>query len=72
LRAHRLAREEKVLKSLRRLHGATLDELVAVVYDDVAADRHVLARLTLQAHLIKLAREQRAGERDGVWQLGQP
>jgi hypothetical protein len=72
LRAHRLAREEKVLNSLRRLHSATLDDLVPVVYDDVAADRHVWARLTLQAHLIKLVRENRAGERDGVWQLSQP
>ena len=72
LRAHRLAREEKVLNGLRRLRGATLDELVPVVYDDVPADRHSWARLTLQAHLIKLAREHRAGERDGVWRLSQP
>lgn len=72
LRAHRLAREEKVLNGLRRLHGATLDELVPVVYADVAPERHVWARLTLEAHLIKLARESRAGERDGVWRLSQP
>jgi hypothetical protein len=72
LRAHRLAREDKVLNALRRLHGATLDELVPVVYADVAADRHSWARLTLEAHLIKLARENRAGERDGVWRLSQP
>ena len=72
LRAHRLAREEKVLNGLRRLQGATLDELVPVVYADVAPERHVWARLTLEAHLIKLARESRAGERDGVWRLSQP
>jgi glyoxylase-like metal-dependent hydrolase (beta-lactamase superfamily II) len=72
LRAHRLAREEKVLNGLRRLHSATLDELVPLVYDDVAPDRHAWARLTLEAHLIKLARESRAGERDGVWRLSQP
>jgi hypothetical protein len=40
-----------------------------VVYDDVAVERHRWARLTLEAHLIKLAREQRAGERDGLWRL---
>ena len=68
LRAHRLAREEKVLRSLHQLAAATLDELTPVVYDDVAALRHPWARLTLQAHLIKLARECRASERDGVWQ----
>jgi glyoxylase-like metal-dependent hydrolase (beta-lactamase superfamily II) len=69
LRAHRLAREEKVLGGLRRLGAATLDDLTAVVYDDVAAERHRWARLTLEAHLIKLAREHRAGERDGLWRL---
>jgi glyoxylase-like metal-dependent hydrolase (beta-lactamase superfamily II) len=72
LRAHRLAREEKVLGSLRRLAAATLDELTPVVYDDVAAERHRWARLTLEAHLIKLAREHRAAERDGLWRLTQP
>ncbi len=72
LRAHRLAREEKVVRSLERLDGATLDQLVPVVYDDVAADRHVWARLTLEAHLIKLAREGRAGERGGLWRLNRP
>ena len=72
LRAHRLARETKVLRSLERLGGATLDQLVPVVYDDVAADRHVWARLTLQAHLIKLARDNRAGESGGVWRLSPP
>lgn len=72
LRAHRLAREEKVLGSLRRIGAATLDELTPVVYDDVAAERHRWARLTLEAHLIKLAREGLAGERDGRWLLSRP
>jgi glyoxylase-like metal-dependent hydrolase (beta-lactamase superfamily II) len=67
LRAHRLAREAKVLAGLRRLAAAGLDELTAVVYDDVAVERHRWARLTLQAHLIKLARDGRARERDGLW-----
>jgi glyoxylase-like metal-dependent hydrolase (beta-lactamase superfamily II) len=71
LRAHRLAREEKVLRGLRRLSAATLDELTPVVYDDVAVERHRWARLTLEAHLIKLAREHRASERDGLWRLTQ-
>jgi glyoxylase-like metal-dependent hydrolase (beta-lactamase superfamily II) len=72
LRAHRLAREDKVLGSLRRIGAATLDELTPVVYDDVAAERHPWARLTLEAHLIKLAREGLAGERDGHWRLSRP
>jgi hypothetical protein len=69
LRAHRLAREDKVLRSLAKLREATLDALTPVVYDDVPADRHQWARLTLEAHLIKLAREARVSEQSGVWQL---
>lgn len=69
LTKHRLLREKKLLRSLERLKAATLDELTPVVYDDVAAERHRWARLTLEAHLIKLAREHRAGERDGLWRL---
>jgi glyoxylase-like metal-dependent hydrolase (beta-lactamase superfamily II) len=69
LRAHRLAREDKVVQSLRRMNAATLDDLTPVVYDDVAADRHRWARLTLEAHLVKLERDGRAGSREGRWQL---
>jgi len=69
LRAHRLAREAKVLSSLAKLTEATLDTLTPVVYDDVAADRHAWARLTLEAHLIKLERDGRVHELNGVWLL---
>jgi glyoxylase-like metal-dependent hydrolase (beta-lactamase superfamily II) len=68
LRAHRLAREAKVMQALARLGAASLDELTPAVYDDVDPARHVWARLTLEAHLVKLAAEQRAIERDGRWQ----
>jgi Beta-lactamase associated winged helix domain len=64
--------QEKVLRSLRRLAAATLDELTPLVYDDVAVERHRWARLTLEAHLIKLARECRASERDGLWRPSHP
>jgi hypothetical protein len=70
LREHRLARERKVLRSLRQLSAASLDELTPVVYDDVAAERHRWARLTLEAHLIKLQRERRASESGGLWRPG--
>ncbi|MEP6547765.1 MAG: MBL fold metallo-hydrolase [Gammaproteobacteria bacterium] len=72
LRVHRLAREAKVLRSLHGLAAATLDELTPVVYDDVPADRHCWARLTLEAHLIKLARESRVSESGGRWRPGCP
>ncbi len=69
LRAHRLARENKVLLGLVKLGQADLHDLTAVVYDDVSADRHQWARLTLEAHLIKLLREARVCELDGVWRV---
>jgi len=69
LRAHRLARENKVLRSLAGLRDANLDALTPVVYDDVPAERHAWARLTLEAHLIKLARQGVVSEQNGIWQL---
>jgi glyoxylase-like metal-dependent hydrolase (beta-lactamase superfamily II) len=69
LRAHRLAREDKVLRSLKQLTAANIETLTPLVYDDVPADRHQWARLTLEAHLIKLQRERRVDELNGIWQL---
>ncbi|MBE9537892.1 MAG: MBL fold metallo-hydrolase [Proteobacteria bacterium] len=57
---HRLAREAKVLKGLRGLKNTSLDELVAVVYDDVDVSLHQMAKLSLEAHLIKLETENSA------------
>jgi glyoxylase-like metal-dependent hydrolase (beta-lactamase superfamily II) len=67
LRAHRMRREQKVLRALRAMGTATLDGLTPAVYDDVAVDRHNWARLTLEAHLIKLARDRLVTEDGGVW-----
>ena len=52
--SHRLAREEKVLRALRAAGTASVDELLPVVYDDVAEDRHWIAKSSLWAHLRKL------------------
>lgn len=67
--AHRLKREKKVLDAFSKKHPATLDELLPLVYDDVPQRIHHVARRSLHAHLIKLARESRAVERDGRWRL---
>jgi len=64
--AHRLARERKVRSALGARGRATLDELLGPVYADVPVQRHALARLTLEAHLIKLERDGRAA-RDGEY-----
>lgn len=55
--SHRLQREAKVLKCLRSLETASMDELVVVVYDDVDVSLHQMAKLSLEAHLIKLETE---------------
>jgi glyoxylase-like metal-dependent hydrolase (beta-lactamase superfamily II) len=65
LKAHRMARERKVLDRLTV--PSTLDALTPAVYDDVSTDRHPWARLTLEAHLIKLGREGKAALTDGLW-----
>jgi hypothetical protein len=39
------------------------------VYDDVPSDRHGWARLTLEAHLIKLTREGKVSQQQGSWSL---
>ena len=65
--AHRLAREAKVLAAVRGQGAATLAELLPVVYDDVPVPMHRIARWSLWAHLIKLAREGRVREEAGHW-----
>ncbi|HEY2685559.1 MAG TPA: MBL fold metallo-hydrolase [Steroidobacteraceae bacterium] len=67
LRAHRQARENKVLRCLAQLGEATLEALTPPVYDDVPKDRHGWARLTLEAHLIKLEREGRVSRQGDVF-----
>jgi hypothetical protein len=67
LRAHRMARENKVLSCIAE--GATVDELTPRVYDDVPAERHEWAKLTLTAHLIKLEREGRISQKAGIFRI---
>ena len=62
LLAHRLGREAKVMGALAAAGHASVDELVPVVYDDVHEALHRVARLSLWAHLRKLAAE---GAADG-------
>jgi glyoxylase-like metal-dependent hydrolase (beta-lactamase superfamily II) len=69
LRAHRLGREDKVLARMADLGAATLDRLTPAVYDDVPTERHSWAKLTLEAHLIKLVRDGRVIEEKGIWRL---
>jgi glyoxylase-like metal-dependent hydrolase (beta-lactamase superfamily II) len=67
--AHRLKREKKVIDAFQHGNPATLDELLPFVYDDVPQRVHPVARRSLHAHLIKLAREGRVFESAGTWKL---
>ena len=53
--AHRLAREQKVVKALVKIGPASVDELLPLVYDDVPVRIHRVAARSLTAHLEKLA-----------------
>jgi len=55
--AHRLGREQKVLRGLEKLREASIDELLPVVYDDVPPRIHRWAARSLSAHLGKLVAE---------------
>lgn len=65
--AHRLRREVRVLDALRAAGPADLAALVGIVYHDTPAALHRVAMRTLEAHLIKLAREGRASHDGEGW-----
>lgn len=68
---HRLKREAKVLNGLRRMSSCDLDALVTIVYDDVDPALYPWAKLSMEAHLIKLEGEgsaRRGGP--GIWSAG--
>jgi len=67
--AHRLNRERKVIDAFGKKNPATLDDLLPLVYDDVSPRIHPVARRSLHAHLIKLARDGRVTEEGDRWRL---
>jgi glyoxylase-like metal-dependent hydrolase (beta-lactamase superfamily II) len=71
--AHRLGREAKVTAALdhREASPASLDELVPEVYADTSPMMWPFARMSLEAHLIKLEREGRAARTGELWSTAQ-
>lgn len=67
--AHRLMREAKVLSSLQSFGegGARLEDLLPLAYGDTQVLLWPIARLSLEAHLVKLEREGRARRREALW-----
>ena len=69
--AHRLAREQKVLASLKKLRSAGVEDLLPLVYDDVSPKLHPVAARSLAAHLEKLVAEGRAAGAGGRYRMVQ-
>ena len=67
--AHRGRREAKLIAVLGELGPASLEELLARVYDDVPQRLHMMAARSLTAHLFKLHDEARAVSDSGRWRL---
>lgn len=67
--AHRLAREAKVARALDALgpEGAALEALTPIVYADTPPLLWPIARLSLEAHLLKLERDGRARRSGEAW-----
>jgi glyoxylase-like metal-dependent hydrolase (beta-lactamase superfamily II) len=55
--AHRLKREQKVIDCLRQVNEMNLGDLTKLVYDDVAVSLHMVASISLWAHILKLEKE---------------
>lgn len=68
--AHRLKRETKVIDTLERIGATTISQMVSAVYDDVDPSLHTWAKLSLEAHLLKLEVEMRVSRSsDERWAL---
>lgn len=72
--AHRMQREQQVIVALEELpRGATIAQMVPLIYMDVDPRLHPVAARSVEAHLLKLEREglvERLGE--DAWALVQP
>jgi glyoxylase-like metal-dependent hydrolase (beta-lactamase superfamily II) len=68
--AHRLLREQQILQVMELLGpGASIQEMVAQIYQDVDPALHPVAAYSVEAHLLKLAREQRVIDQGEAWTL---
>lgn len=57
--AHRLEREAQILDVVAQAGTTKVDDIVPIVYADVAPELHSVARYTVHAHLLKLAAEEK-------------
>ncbi|WP_322873922.1 MBL fold metallo-hydrolase [Marinobacter bohaiensis] len=66
---HRLSRERKVVRALRKVGPAPLETLVGEAYADAATALHRMAERSLLAHLLKLEKDGRARREGDDWVL---
>jgi ribonuclease/clavin/mitogillin len=66
--AHRLMRENAVLRAIETTGGGTLDDLLPVAYGDTNPALFPIARMSLEAHLDKLVKEGCVVARDGRYE----
>jgi glyoxylase-like metal-dependent hydrolase (beta-lactamase superfamily II) len=64
--AHRLARERAILEAVKSSDGS-LDEIVALAYDDTSPSLHGMARFSATAHLDRLVAEGRIRRQGDRW-----
>jgi glyoxylase-like metal-dependent hydrolase (beta-lactamase superfamily II) len=66
---HRRAREAQIYDLLTERGTSKIDDLVEVIYVDVTPELHPVAKRTVHAHLLKLAKEGKVKGRsaDGKW-----
>jgi glyoxylase-like metal-dependent hydrolase (beta-lactamase superfamily II) len=65
--AHRLQREDKLIRALAPRGRATLRDILAEVYDDVPQSLHGWAMQSLHAHALKLEEEGRVARQGDTW-----
>jgi len=68
---HRLQREQKVLKGLEGEGEISLEALTKKVYDDVDESLHLIASVSLWAHLLKLEDEGKVEKKGPEAEFGQ-
>lgn len=67
---HRLLREQQLIDTLRQFStGATIPQLVQVIYADVDLQLHPVAAMSVEAHLLKLERENKVQCVNDEWML---
>ncbi|HEU5375260.1 MAG TPA: MBL fold metallo-hydrolase [Ktedonobacteraceae bacterium] len=68
--AHRQLREQQILHVIKLLGpGATIAQIVAHIYRDVDPKLHPVAARSVEAHLLKLEKEQAVKRKDDGWFL---